>query len=291
MCSFLFEKNKKMNFLKLPHKKRNMKKRSNLRDNISQAIPYSLKYFIRKYKNPWGREVNLKVLEHIKNSSIEQLKNQDYLENNLLPKLGLNNEALNEIPDEFSNIIDKGLLFWQYPNQFSKYLLLLSTFKISNYIEIGVRHGGTFILTLEYLKAIGNKLKWATAVDIRYSPSIIKYRKTESYNINLLLMDSDSLEFKSYINKIKEIDLVFIDGDHSFAYCLKDFEKVKDISKIIVFHDIVNSACPGVPLVWQHVKTNYSNDYDFYEFIDQYDSVLNKNNGNKYLGMGVAIKK
>jgi len=55
------------------------------------------------------------------------------------------------MPDELYQFCGRGLHYWQYPNQFSKYLVRLSQFKVESYLEIGVRHGGTFVITVEYL--------------------------------------------------------------------------------------------------------------------------------------------
>jgi cephalosporin hydroxylase len=89
-----------------------------------------------------------------------------------------------------------GLLIWQYPNQFSKYLSLLSEQKIQSYIEIGCRWGGTFVLTNEYLK-IFNNINKSVAVDIINSP-VINY--TTSNNETLFIkINSRSQIFKNYI--------------------------------------------------------------------------------------------
>lgn len=100
-------------------------------------------------------------------------------------------------------------------------------------------------------------------------------------------MNSRSEEFKNYINN-NSFDLAFIDGDHSYYVVKNDYDLCKDNCKIIVFHNIINSVCTGVIKFWDELKNNESDNYIFYEFVEQYDEVLNNN---KYLGIGVAIKK
>lgn len=56
----------------------------------------------------------------------------------LIIKLGFNREILIEQPQIVKDN-GGGLLIWQYPNQFSKYLCLLEKQQISSYIEIGCR--------------------------------------------------------------------------------------------------------------------------------------------------------
>jgi hypothetical protein len=59
---------------------------------------------------------------------------------------------------------------------------------------------------------------------------------------------------------------------------------------IFVFHDIVNVKCPGVIQFWNELKDTSKDTYDFYEFIDQYDEVVQRS-GNHFLGIGLAVKK
>ena len=84
--------------------------------------------------------------------------------------------------------------------------------------------------------------------------------------------------------------LIFIDGDHSYTGVKNDYEISKNSGKIFVFHDIVSDVCPGVVNFWNELKTNEGNKYNFFEFTEQYDDVLN-NTHQKFLGIGVAIKK
>ena len=111
--------------------------------------------------------MDLSRINLITKSSLEDLQDENYVEN-LILKLGLNTEILNEQP-QIVKENGGGLLIWQYPNQFSKYLCLLNKLSISSYIEIGCRWGGTFVLTTEYLKKF-NVINKSVAVDIIASP-------------------------------------------------------------------------------------------------------------------------
>jgi hypothetical protein len=68
--------------------------------------------------------MELTRIKYIKESNLEDLKNINYLEN-LIIRLGFNTEILREQPKIVKDN-GGGLLIWQYPNQFSKYLCLLS---------------------------------------------------------------------------------------------------------------------------------------------------------------------
>ena len=227
---------------------------------------------------------DLSRIDLIKNASLEDLSNSNFLEN-FIPKLGFNNELLNEQPQVVKEN-GGGLYIWQYPNQFSKYLSLLKDQKISSYIEIGCRWGGTFILTNEYLKRF-NTMKKSVAVDVIDSP--VKQYCSLNNETEFIQMDSKYPEFRQYMEN-NFFDLIFIDGDHDYVGVKNDYEVTKNSGRIFVFHDIVSDTCPGVVEVWNDLKNNQSNKFDFYEFTEQYEDVWN-NTQRKYLGIGVAIRK
>ena len=232
--------------------------------------------------------IDLSYIKLIKEKDKEYLADAKNLEFELLPALGLNNESLQEFPEELYSFCGYGLLHWQYPNQFSKYLAQLSKFNIKTYLEIGVRHGGTFVLTVEYLEKF-HSIEQATGVDIGYCPSIVEYKKLNP-KIDFMMAYSQSPEFGEFIKNHPGLDLVLIDGNHKEAACRNDFEVIKNKANIVVFHDIVSDVCPGVGRVWRHVVDTYSGEYVFFEYTEQYDSVQKRTN-QTYLGIGMAVKK
>ena len=227
--------------------------------------------------------LDLSRIELIKNSSLNDLNDIPYLEK-LIIKLGFNTEILDEQPQIVKDN-PGGLLIWQYPNQFAKYLLLLKKLNIKSYIEIGCRWGGTFILTTEYLKHFNNLTK-CIAVDIIDSPVKEYCENTQFTEFKQINTRSD--DFDTYINE-NFFDLIFIDGDHSYEGVKNDYIKCKDSGRILVFHDIDNDACYGVIQFWNELKHYESNNYTFYEFKDQYEDVFQRT-GKKYLGIGVMVK-
>ena len=228
--------------------------------------------------------MDLTRINLIRDSSLEDLSNNNYLEN-LIIKLGFNTEILNEQPQIVKDN-GGGLLIWQYPNQFSKYLCLLGKQQISSYIEIGCRWGGTFVLTNEYLKLF-NTINKSIAIDIIDSP-VLDYCKN-NHDTQYININSQTQEFKNYMNN-NYFDLIFIDGDHSYVGVKNDYEITKNNGKIFVFHDIVNDVCPGVVQFWNELKNNEGEIYNFFEFTEQYEDVWNTTN-KKFLGIGVAIRK
>uniref|UniRef100_A0A6C0I316 Methyltransferase n=1 Tax=viral metagenome TaxID=1070528 RepID=A0A6C0I316_9ZZZZ len=221
----------------------------------------------------------------IRTSNLSDLQDSNYLEN-LIIALGFNNEILREQPQVVRDN-GGGLLIWQYPNQFSKYLCLLSQFQIQSYLEIGCRWGGTFVLTNEYLKMFNNMNKSSLAVDIIDSP-VLDYCMLND-EAQFVKMNSQTRKFKNFI-KNTHFDLIFIDGDHSYNGVKNDYEISKNSGSIFVFHDIVSDECPGVVQFWNELKANNGNIYTFFEFVDQYKDVWDRTHQN-FLGIGVAVKK
>jgi cephalosporin hydroxylase len=228
--------------------------------------------------------MDLSRVQLIKQSDLDDLKNNDYLEG-LIIRLGFNTEVLREQPKIVKDN-GGGLFIWQYPNQFSKYLCLLNAQNVTSYIEIGCRWGGTFVLTNEYLKRFNNVTK-SIAVDIFDSP-VLNYCITNN-ETQFIKLNSQSQEFAGYM-KNNKFDLIFIDGDHSYEGVKNDYDVCKNSGKIYVFHDIVNDICPGVVQFWNELKINEHDAYEFYEFTEQYEDVWNDTH-QKFLGIGVAIKK
>ena len=132
----------------------------------------------------------------IQESPKEKLNDPTFLEE-LIVSLGFNTEILHEQP-EIVRQNGGGLLIWQYPNQFSKYLCLLQRFNITSYMEIGCRWGGTYILTTEFLKRF-QPLEKSIAIDVINSP-VITYCM-QNKETQFLKMNSQSNEFKEFIKQ------------------------------------------------------------------------------------------
>lgn len=234
------------------------------------------------------------VISYIKNLDKNKFFDLDFLEKEFILKLGLNDEVLDEQPDELKDFFGKGLglKIWQYPNQFAKYIKFLAENAkfISSYLEIGARHGGTFIVTSEVLKKFNINFNKSIAIDlIEPRNNIEQYLKERDFAL-YKSVNSISEEFTVFINE-NYFDLVLIDGDHRYDFVKSDGDLTRDKSKIQVYHDIVNNnpGCIGVGVYWNEIKNKYKDLYKFYEFTDQYESVL-KRKHTTYLGIGVAFK-
>ena len=225
------------------------------------------------------------AVDLIRNAQLEDLQNVEWIENHLLLELGINDEYLEHFPQHLYPYCGKGLKFWQYPNQFSRYLANLSTKNIRSYLEIGCRHGSTFVITVEYLSRF-KKIERAVGVDIDEQPMMRDYIDRYGSEVwDYKIISSHSQEFKSYIATHK-FDLCLIDGDHSKMACLADYMAVKDHARLIAFHDIVSFTCPGVIEVWNNLKRTLPA-CRMYEFTQQYPDVVERIQ-NHLLGLGIV---
>ncbi|MFN9057798.1 MAG: class I SAM-dependent methyltransferase [Cyanobacteriota bacterium] len=232
----------------------------------------------------------LKSLHMLEAAGRDRLKNPQILEE-FIQKAGLHKSGgvgeEYEWPKQLDPFTDRGLKIWQYPIQFSKYLVFLSQFSIRSYLEIGVAYGGTFVFTTEYLSKFNPSVN-ATCIDVRVPSLLLQlFAKQTSFQY----ITAKSCELFQHVKPETSFDLVLVDGDHSRNGAMNDFFLVKDKANIIAFHDIVNFKTPGAIEAWEELKTNYSDEFDTFEFTDQYPEPLHKDPGRKLLGIGVAVKK
>jgi hypothetical protein len=239
----------------------------------------------------------LKTIDAICSLTASQCADREFLEKKFIPSLGLNDEFLNEQPPELYSHFGNGLHIWQYPNQLAGYLCWLSQNAkgVKCYMEIGCRWGGMFILVSEWLRKNGAELDTVVALDlIRPTPFIDEYFKylqnedsSRRKKIEAIYIcdNSTSQEVSGLVKRIKP-DFVFIDGDHGLKGVLLDHLLVRDHARIIVHHDVVSHSCPDTALHWDAVKKLERHDFEFFEFVEQYDSVKGS-----FLGIGAMQRK
>jgi cephalosporin hydroxylase len=199
----------------------------------------------------------------------------------LLIRLGLNDEGLDELPVALHPHCGRGLLLWQYPNQFSRYLLFLSQLGVRSYLEVGLRHGGSFVTTIEYLNRFA-PLAHALGVDVIPAPSLERYLDINP-RATLVWMNSQTPAFEALLVERGPFDLAFIDSHHEEDQCRHEFELLRRHTRMVGMHDIVNMDCPGVRSVWAEVKA--SGEYICYEFTDQYPGL------GPFMGIGLAVER
>jgi Methyltransferase domain len=202
----------------------------------------------------------------------------------LLAESGLNDEHMEQFPAHLHAYCAKGLRLWQLPNQFAPYLIEVARHGVRRYLEIGVRHGGSFTATVEYLSRVG-ELEEAVAVDIFAVPALLPYPLHQP-SVRLMQADTQTDRFAAWVQRHPGFDLAFIDGVHTYEGCRHDFETLRPRARMIALHDISNHIEPAVGQVWTDIRREYADAYHFHGFTSQYDG-----SGPPDMGIGLAIRR
>lgn len=227
----------------------------------------------------------------IESAPEHHLRDINFLENELIPALGLNDENLNEQPKELEKFFGTGLHVFQYPNQLARYMVWLAdhAHDAQTYVEIGSRWGGTFILVTQWLLRIGAPLNSVVAIDpIGETPLLQVYGNhlsAQGVRYQFVRNSSTSPEIKSLFASLRP-DFVFIDGDHSLIGALADHMLARQSANIIVHHDVSSDACPETTALWNALKDLEAHVFTATEFTEQYLSVEGS-----FLGIGVLKRK
>jgi cephalosporin hydroxylase len=197
------------------------------------------------------KPLDLEHIDHIRSSPRDVLGDCEELAS-LLCRVGLNDEHQDEFPPSLHPYCGRGLRIWQYPVQFAPYLIQLSKLAISSYLEIGIRHGGSFVMTTEYLARF-HPLRFAVGVDLIPCPSADAYRRLNPIAEHWC-MNTCEPAFATRLQTLDELDLVFIDSHHEEEQCRREVELMRRHARAIALHDICNVGCPGVGRVWDELK-------------------------------------
>lgn len=154
-------------------------------------------------------------------------------------------------------------------------LRILDKMKPRTILEIGTANGGTLFL----FSRIAYKDATIISIDLpggRFGGGYPKWREflyktfaLPGQRLCLLRVDSHKIETMNEIKAIldgKEIDFLFIDGDHTYEGVKRDFEIYSTLVKdggIIALHDIVSGPLEnvgGVHKFWQEIKTQYKSE-------------------------------
>jgi cephalosporin hydroxylase len=261
-----------------------------LAEQLQARIPGRALHAIRRAR---GRAVprslsGLEQLERLKDLDQAWLRDPGRLAN-LIRQGGLSDHHPHVMPVSTHWWLGKGLQTMQYPHQFAAYLVFLSDKPIASYVEIGAESGGSFAWTFAYLEATGHRIERAIAVEPQYAPGVAWLERRYPAIEHLRARSTDP-EVRAALKR-RSWDLILIDGDHSYSSCRGDFDLARELgAQMIAFHDIVDVGCPGVQRVWQEIRDDHADEYEFHEFIQQYEDVTDWTQ-NTHFGIGVAVAK
>ena len=166
---------------------------------------------------------------------------------------------------------DTSILPTQMPSEIESLLRYLQPLRPRTVLEIGTDRGGTFFL----FATVAEDDALLVSVDLPLGPFGGGYAKRRGklyrafagrgQRIELLRQDSHDGRTVEAVERIlggRLVDLLFIDGDHSYEGVAADFRLYSPFVRdggSIVFHDIVPGPVEhvgGVPLFWQALKAS-----------------------------------
>lgn len=239
-----------------------------------------MKRRLKKWIYAIGSRVAVKKLERvireIENTETEKLADGAFLEAKIR-QIGLRHDGRGLYGDDGRdmNFLAPGL--WQIPGQLAGAMALLARHRIASFLEVGTADGFTFSFMAACLLRLNPGLK-ATTIDINPNPassSRIAFAAPVEFVVG---KTSDAFAERVF-------DLVFIDGNHSYEWVVRDYQNVGRQARVCMFHDINDQLCgeQSVPRFWKELKVAESGRADFHEFLFHSSS-------DKVMGIGIRIR-
>jgi predicted O-methyltransferase YrrM len=158
----------------------------------------------------------------------------------------------------------------QMRSEFVEYARIVAEQRPSAALEIGSYRGGTLfvlsrladpdatVITIDLPKTLFGKIgRWAQ------TPLFHRFTQ-KGQTIHLVRADSHRQETLSRVSKLlngRKLDLLFIDGDHTYAGVRADFEMYSPLVRpggIVAFHDIAAQPLPNeVVRLWDEIKCGH----------------------------------
>ncbi len=169
----------------------------------------------------------------------------------------------------------------QKRSEIEKFLQFAADKSPKSALEIGMAQAGTSFL----LKEAISSLTMLMGIDI-YLHNVFILEAFNQRGCSLQFFEGSSTELiikKGVVDTLagRKLDLLFIDGDHSYDGVKADFQNYRDLVRdggLIVFHDICEdfqtkygihsgNYTGGVPQFWKEIKDSF----EHYEFVDKPD--------------------
>lgn len=141
--------------------------------------------------------------------------------------------------------MDGGLEQNEY--ELSELVSFMSKNSIRSFLEIGIAKGDL----QRYMKDLGLDVFGITPDKLESHKGLtVWYGKSQDRDIQILV--------EAAIAPNKQFDMIFVDGDHSYAAVQSDYWMYKPLCKFMAFHDILGLRdCEGVKRLWNEIKYKY----------------------------------
>ncbi len=164
-----------------------------------------------------------------------------------------------------------GIATMQVRTELLEFGALIEKRRPKAFLEIGTRNGGTFFVlcqladpnaTVISLDLPGGTFGGGYTV---FQIPVMRHMRKSHQRLHLLRTNSHSPEALNRVSgalRGKRLDLLFIDGDHTYMGVKQDFEMYSSFvgpGGIVAFHDIVEITVEGIEVkrFWDEIKRHY----------------------------------
>ena len=164
----------------------------------------------------------------------------------------------------------------QDPAELTKFIKLLKDEKVSSYLEVGCKFGGSLWQVAQQVLPKGARI---VAVDLPHGDGSFKesqppleecikrLRKSLGFDAHLFLGDSTDPEIVAKVAELGPFDACLIDANHTEPYVRADWANYGPLARIVAFHDIgwraegreqkLGKLPIHVPIIWDELKPQF----------------------------------
>lgn len=167
-------------------------------------------------------------------------------------------------PETFS-----GRLASQMTEELDGLIGLMKSRGVRSYLEVGARHGDTFIHVMRSLPHGSTGVAvdlpgglWGKKTSRHALDKAVATLNAEGYGASAIYGDSASSAVLRLIKQRGPYDAILIDGDHTLEGVTRDWQNLGSCAPLVAFHDIVGqdqvekrTGSPvEVPILWKTLK-------------------------------------
>ncbi|MFM6221666.1 MAG: class I SAM-dependent methyltransferase [Dolichospermum sp.] len=234
---------------------------------------------IKKVQNRLLHNSITKVPSLVMGEKLEEIflkinKKEQHLKSDTLKKCSCHEDFFNFTSQEFGS--------HQIKSEIIGLLDFVKSYNPQSVCEIGTADGGTNFLLSQAIPSVKLMIGVDLFVKNKFKLSYFSKSSQEIKFVDGSSYDENTMTKVKQILGDRQLDLLFIDGDHNYEGVKKDFLKYRHLVReggIIVFHDIVPDYFTrhgvktgrwvgGVPIFWNEIKSSYQH-WEFIENTDQ----------------------